>query len=79
MRKLVLIALAAAMAACTAPKFLTSNRFLGKEKIVRTVVQQASQEGLFNYYVQICTVGEDIHNQSSCKETLIVENVLAKW
>ena len=40
MRKLVLIALAAAMAACTAPKFLTSNRCLGKEKIVRTVVQK---------------------------------------
>lgn len=79
MRTIIWIALISMLAACTAPKFLTSNRFLGKDKIVRTVVQQASQEGLFNYYVQVCSVGEDIHNQSTCKETLVVENVLAKW
>lgn len=80
MRKFILLMAAGLLAsACTAPKFLMSNKFLGKDKIVRTVVQQAKTEGLFNYYVQVCTVGEDIHNQASCKETLVVENVLAKW
>lgn len=80
MRNLITwVAVGLLLGACTAPKFLMSNKFLGKDKIVRTVVQQASQEGLFNYYVQVCSVGEDIHNQSSCKETLVVENVLAKW
>ncbi len=88
MKKIIILAIVAMsliFTGCASPQWLTSNKFLGEDKIMKefyalriqaaqAVVDDQNTE-YFDYTVRVCNV-DDSGTLSQCMDTVILENVM---